>query len=549
MLKSLFLKNFRGFSEHKIAFGKESILIGKNNAGKTTVVEALRVLSVCQTRVSTANFIPPPDWLVDHCLGSGYKLSLETIDFDFSNIHHGYDNSEPALIRAKLSNNNELHVYIGRSADEVFCQLRKGKNQIIHHRRDVAGQVFGSTKVMPPVGSLLPREKGIGRSRMVKYLDGYLAYRHFRNQLWEMTPNYRLFKELMEATWQNLQIKNFENNHGQDENEFCLLIREGRFTSEISWHGHGLQAWAQTIWFLSRVSKSATVVLDEPDVYLHADLQRKLIKVVESFGFRQIAMATHSSEIISDVPFKSVVVVNKKELVSKPATIASQIQDSLREMGSIHSIQLSKLSERGIVLLVEGGDRTFLSDVAYKMGVGVFDNFSEIAVQEVKGKGNWKEALGAAATFRSASSGEIEAVLLLDSDYMLSEEREEMQKSADSVGLILKIWERKEIENYFISSSAISRYVNHNMSKGLVINETDVDLLLVELESVMRTDLVLSYTDVIRSREKGLSSKAGFSRSEDVIGKKLESGLTIVDLLPGKELFSKLSGIPAVALG
>ena len=71
-LKSIVLQNFRGFSEHKIEFGPETILIGKNNAGKTTVIEALRILSVCQTRIPTALFEPVPEWLDGHCSGAGF---------------------------------------------------------------------------------------------------------------------------------------------------------------------------------------------------------------------------------------------------------------------------------------------------------------------------------------------------------------------------------------------------------------------------------------------------------------------------------------------
>ncbi len=154
VLRSLSLRNFRGFSDHRVDFGKESILIGRNNAGKTTVVEALRVLSVCQARVHTTGFMPCPSWLDQHCQGAGFRPSLETIDFDFANVQHGYDTEQPAQLRAKLSNNNEVHVYIGKGPEEVFCQLRKGPRHIVHERREIGPTTFGTTKVMPPIGSL-----------------------------------------------------------------------------------------------------------------------------------------------------------------------------------------------------------------------------------------------------------------------------------------------------------------------------------------------------------------------------------------------------------
>jgi hypothetical protein len=179
LLKSLSLENFRGFSEHRIEFGPETILIGQNNAGKTTAVEALRVLSVCQTRALTTSFMACPPWLDSVGQGAGFRPSLETIDFDFANVQHAYETTRPAILRARLKNNNEVHIYIGTGPEQVFCQLRIGSKKVVHSRAEMADHSFGNTKVMPPIGSLLPREKIIAKDRLNRYLNGYLAYRHF----------------------------------------------------------------------------------------------------------------------------------------------------------------------------------------------------------------------------------------------------------------------------------------------------------------------------------------------------------------------------------
>jgi hypothetical protein len=48
--------------------------------------------------------------------------------------------------------------------------------------------------------------------------------------------------------------------------------------------------WLQTIWFLTRAKDHETVILDEPDVYMHADLQRRLRGRLKS-NFTLIARA------------------------------------------------------------------------------------------------------------------------------------------------------------------------------------------------------------------------------------------------------------------
>lgn len=555
MLRSLTLENFRGFSEHRIEFGPETILIGQNNAGKTTAIEALRVLSVCQARALTTSFSACPPWLDGFCQGAGFRPSLETIDFDFANVQHAYETNRPAIIRAKLNNNSEVHIYIGTGPEEVFCQLRISSKKIAHSRAEMGGRSFGSTKVMPPVGSLLPREKLIAKDRLNRYLDGYLSYRHFRNQLWERPAEYRLFRQLLEDTWHNLKIQQFENDHGKDRNEYSLIVREGRFSSEISWHGHGLQAWMQTMWFLARVARDATIVLDEPDVYLHADLQRKLIKVIEGLNFRQSIIATHSSEIIGDVPFQNVTVIQKSDRVSRPAVNAGQIQDALRGMGSLHSIQLSKVAQRGLILFVEGDDKAYLSDVAYKLGSRVFDQFSDIAVQEIKGKGNWNYALGAAKALREASGGDIVTALILDSDFMLDDERNHFYKKAAQEGLILKIWDRKEIESYFICPKVISRYINQRSDVKADIS--DIEIIISETELAIKQDVILSFADVIQKAvTPRIEPKTAFKRAEEEVGLRLSRGATVASLASGKDFIGAMSsrchkiyGVSFTALG
>ena len=79
-----------------------------------------------------------------------------------------------------------------------------------------------------------------------------------------------------------------------------FIIRIDSFSAEIAWMGHGLQMWLQTMWFISQCPNNAIVVLDEPDVYMHADLQRKLLRLVNPM-FSQLIVATHSLEIIEEV--------------------------------------------------------------------------------------------------------------------------------------------------------------------------------------------------------------------------------------------------------
>jgi len=45
MITEIHLENYRCFNKHKVLLGPLSVIVGENNAGKTTLVEALRLIA------------------------------------------------------------------------------------------------------------------------------------------------------------------------------------------------------------------------------------------------------------------------------------------------------------------------------------------------------------------------------------------------------------------------------------------------------------------------------------------------------------------------
>src|SRR5205085_12094826 len=81
----------------------------------------------------------------------------------------------------------------------------------------------------------------------------------------------------------------------------CFYREAGRpAEKELFWAGDGIQVWLQLLFHIERVKQAPIIVLDEPDLYLHPDLQRRLVRVLESTGAQTIT-ATHSPEILTEV--------------------------------------------------------------------------------------------------------------------------------------------------------------------------------------------------------------------------------------------------------
>ncbi len=63
MIVQLKLHNFRGFDEHVLPLSNVTMVVGPNNAGKSSIVEALRLVALVTSRYRSLQFRqPPPGW-------------------------------------------------------------------------------------------------------------------------------------------------------------------------------------------------------------------------------------------------------------------------------------------------------------------------------------------------------------------------------------------------------------------------------------------------------------------------------------------------------
>lgn len=281
MLTSLTLTNFRCLSEHTIHFQPLTILVGKNNAGKSTIVEALRLVSLAAARYGSTNFNDVPDWLDIPRRYRGFPLAIENMQLNLSSVFNYYG-PPPARITADFDTRHQIDVYVGPES-RVFAILRDEKGRVAATKSEARRIELSTVSTLPQIGPLL-REEGLLSSDYVRHtMQSPLASLHFRNELFFFYEYVPTFVELAESTWSGLEIKDVELSELSERNYerfLSLLVRDRDFTAEVGWMGHDLQMWLQSMWFLARMNADATVILDEPDVYMHADLQRRLIRLL-----------------------------------------------------------------------------------------------------------------------------------------------------------------------------------------------------------------------------------------------------------------------------
>jgi hypothetical protein len=85
-----------------------NILVGPNNAGKSTILAAFRILAAAMRRASSRKAEPVRG---PQGRTSGYPIDLSGISIAEENIFYNYDDSQAATIRFTLSNKNTLLLY------------------------------------------------------------------------------------------------------------------------------------------------------------------------------------------------------------------------------------------------------------------------------------------------------------------------------------------------------------------------------------------------------------------------------------------------------
>ncbi|WP_268125078.1 ATP-dependent nuclease [Roseivirga pacifica] len=536
MLKTLKLENYRGYDEHEIDLRELTIVVGKNNAGKSTLIEALRLISLVTNRYKTAPYRSVPSWLGIPLVNTGVSPSLQRIDFSYENIYHSYGDP-PAIITAVFLNNTKVKIYF--AGEKRFHAVLFDNKGNVCSKTGLANLDLPIINILPQISPLISDEKVLNEEYVRLNVDSPTSSRHFRNQLNYLKQHYKKFKNLIEETWEGLRILEYNAGNRIEEKNPYLLIQEGVFTTEISMMGHGLQMWMQTMWFLARCNSNSTVILDEPDVYMHADLQRKLIRLLRN-EFNQVVIATHSIEIMSEVEPESILVIDRNKSKSIFASDFNAVQKVLLNIGSIHNIALARLWSARKFLIVEGKDIDILKRLQNTLFKNSSEPFDAIPQMSIGGWGGWSRAIGSKIMLKNAGDEDIITYCILDSDYYEESEIADRYSEAKKNDINLKVWKRKELENYLISPQAIKRIIekgsNKRVSENSLIEKINecCESLKEEFVDLTMDRIHVSYRRKGNFLEPSSARKKAEKKVDEIWTNKLER-------VSGKTLIKKIS--------
>jgi AAA15 family ATPase/GTPase len=525
MIRKLIIKNFRCYEKSTITFNGSSVLVGKNNAGKSTLIEALKIISTITKRYRTARFVAPPDW-VKSANTYGVSPNVENMNISDHGIFYLYG-SPPAIIESYFSNGSIIKAFVGEELS-VFALLFDEKGEPVESNKKAKIVNIPLIEVLPQISAVLDTEKVLKKTTVDGNRSTHLASRNFRNQLFYYSDAFPTFKALVEATWEELQVKPVESEFINDGQFLSFYVRVRSFEAELGWMGHGLQMWIQTMWFISQCPKDAIVVLDEPDVYMHADLQRRLVRLITPM-FSQLIIATHSLEIIEEASSESIVPIDSNKRQIKPIGDESVVSTLSEELGNPLNIDLARLFISNRFIIWDGGnsDRVILSafqSILYPQDLHPIITYPKAYVN---GWDDWNKSIAIAEVF-SINKMAVELFCISNSGYHTLEEIQERNNDAVSRGINLHIWAKNEIDNYAININVICRYLEITSQKENI----DRQLVIKKTQEILST--------IYKNIEKKINNSGKENKKEviDEVNSRLDEPLNIIS---GKTFFKLLS--------
>ena len=542
---SVHFNRFKAFKDFEFKIRHFNILVGPNNAGKSTILAAFRMLGAAMRVASSRKpqIIKGPSGRV-----GGYVLDLSSVSAAEENIFYNYHDHDAATVRFRLSNGNALILY--------FPEV--GSSYLIPETvdgRDVEGpsqfkKLFACPiGFVPILGPVEHKEPLYQKDAAQRALYSYQAARNFRN-IWYHFPNkFDEFRSTLQQTWPGMDVEPPDVDRSHDKPLLHMFCPEERMPREIFWAGFGFQVWCQMLTHLIQASEKSIFLIDEPDIYLHSDLQRQLLGLLRNLG-PDIVLATHSTEIIADAEPDDIVIVNKSKSSTKRIKQPDQLTGVFVALGSNLNPVLTQLAKTRRVVFVEGTDFQILGRFAAKCGYPRVASRSEFSVVTSDGF-NPERVKNLREGMVTTLGTKVRTAVILDRDYRSDAEVSKIRSDCESFCDLIEIHDSKELENFLLVSDAIDRAAQRKLAERErrtgkrqtftpcaqeILNEFAKDqksYVLGQRSAQFRT----FERSVVAGRDDASLTQKVFEEFESA----WNDGARRLRLLPGKEAFSAIN--------
>jgi len=466
MLTRLRIKNFKQFEDVDIELGQSVVLIGPNNSGKTSALQALALwYSGLQKWWSLL-----PDWHIEPAEHPYltinrydlYVLPVPSIELLWRNLR-SKQNTENVFIEIWVDGLGKEKIWSQQfkfefvNEESLYCFPSVPSDfAFIHHINDKPQLVY-----LPPMSGLIATEdrwergsinRRIGEGRTAEVLRN-LCY-----QVYESNSQTGNWDKITTYIRDSFGVELLPPDYLPARGEIRMAYQERGITLDLSSSGRGMQ---QILLLLSYMyaNPGAVLLLDEPDAHLEILRQREvyhLLMTVAGEQGSQIIAASHSEIVLDEAADRDTVIAFVGQPHRMDKRNKSQVAKALKK---IRAVDYALVQQTGWILYLEGATdlailrsfATLLDHQALQMFGHPFVHYLEtnkprIANDHFSGLLEAKSDLVGVALFDKIPSAKLQHRL----------------------GLVELMWKRREIENYLLMPETFIAYAADGAGDGEV---------------------------------------------------------------------------------
>lgn len=465
MITKLTLRNFKSIEEQTYEFAQFDLLVGRNNSGKSTVLQALAIWQFCidefrrvkrqgntGKQIVLPNFtaLPVPEFNL---------LWREKTDRRYPK-KNGAKKQEFILVEIDVTWITDTPV-----PERSFgVKLRYSSPQTIYaipsegweHFRGLEGEPSQSNSLLPiiayvpPFSGLEPNEEwrddGPLRKQIGKAQPGSVL-RNLLLRVWEENPDDWTEVKRVIQQWFSVDLRNPQYERGVDTQIICEY-KQGDKSYDIISGGSGFHQTLTLLAFFYGY-KPNTILLDEPDAHLHVNLQREILDYFKNQKAlqrnTQFIIATHAEAFIQGVDVRQII-----SLLGKVPRRVETTPAILTAMADVSNLEITQLSELAIPILlyVEGEtDERLLRGWATPLNVQ--DKLNQVCFRVMRGGSKEKMKMDSDRHFEG-----IKKIIPSTKRLMLFDHDDDATYHPGQNNPVLYEWRRRNIENYLLVSDA-----------------------------------------------------------------------------------------------
>lgn len=495
MIKSVKIERFKSIHHLEVELGEVTVLVGPNNAGKSSVLQALQfATSLCQS-LALDN--------VSRWRGNKRTGTLASEQLIYTPLRDVHTLAEGGRLRQdpQFAINIELINEIDRS---LAIQVTRGKNKNISC--SLTGKELGQkvSDLDDPFSVVAPGLAGIPavEEYRAKGLVRRAAARGdansvFRNVLWALRQNeasWGEFHQRLSRVFPDLEVEvKFDEDNGES---IDAQVKMNGIELPIDSVGTGVLQAIQVLAYVG-LYRPDLIILDEPDSHLHPDNQRKLARLLGDLahnGEVQVVFSTHSRHVLDEVAKFDAKVhwMSDGELRGADFTLLS----GLLELGALDAGDRLRAGQTRCVIITEDTNLDALKTLLVSSG---FD-LDACAIWSY-GSSSKLESAMLLARFIFDVASDTRVIVHRDRDYMTVEEVEGYRSSLEGIGVVPFVTEGTDIESHYVDSGHLkSVYPSLSVDDlDAAINQATADTEEYSLRIMIST---LS-EDASRARSRG----------------------------------------------